>query len=181
MDMVIILGICCLIASGHGSTVIGMPELVTWAGSMGISRSLSMNIGGSWSYKDVTISMVDAKHSSGIDTSSGLVYGGSAAGFVISVQTGPTLYHAGDTDVFLDMQTIRELYKPELGMLPIGGHYTMGPRGAALAATYLQPRAVLPIHFGTFPVLVGTPHKLIQHLSGSGIEVHLIELGDSIQ
>jgi L-ascorbate metabolism protein UlaG (beta-lactamase superfamily) len=83
-----------------------------------------------------------------------------AAGYVLSIADGPTLYHAGDTAVFADMQLIRELYQPEIAMLPIGGHFTMGPKEAALAVRYLGPKTVLPLHFGTFPPLTGTPAQL---------------------
>ena len=70
------------------------------------------------------------------------------------------LYHAGDTTVFRDMELIRELYRPEVAMLPIGGHYTMGPKEAALAVRFLAPKVVLPLHFGTFPTVNGTPREL---------------------
>ena len=90
----------------------------------------------------------------------GVHYVGVAGGFVLEVAGGPVLYHAGDTCVFGDMQLIRDLYKPEVAMLPIGGHYTMGPKEAALACRLLAPKAVLPIHWGTFPPLTGTPEEL---------------------
>ena len=93
---------------------------------------------------------------------------------------GPVLYHSGDTTVFSDMKLIKELYHPELAMLPIGGFYTMGPKEAALAARFLEPEAILPIHFGTFPPLTGTPDQLDEHLNGS-IEVIRIAPGDSVQ
>jgi L-ascorbate metabolism protein UlaG (beta-lactamase superfamily) len=79
---------------------------------------------------------------------------------VLTIAEGPVLYHAGDTSVFGDMQLIRELYRPEVAMLPIGGHFTMDPREAALAVRYLTPRVVLPLHWGTFPPLTGTPQQL---------------------
>jgi L-ascorbate metabolism protein UlaG (beta-lactamase superfamily) len=82
------------------------------------------------------------------------------AGGVLGIAGGPVLYHAGDTTVFSDMQLIRDLYHPTVVMLPIGGHYTMGPTEAALAVRFLQPDTVLPLHFGTFPPLTGTPAQL---------------------
>jgi L-ascorbate metabolism protein UlaG (beta-lactamase superfamily) len=85
---------------------------------------------------------------------------GVAAGWVLSVADGPVLYHSGDTNVFGDMNLIRELYQPKVAMLPIGGHFTMGPKEAALAVKFLTPQTVLPIHFGTFPPLKGTPEQL---------------------
>jgi L-ascorbate metabolism protein UlaG (beta-lactamase superfamily) len=104
--------------------------------------------------------MVEAKHSAGAQDENGTHYVGVAAGYVLSIAEGPVLYHAGDTAVFGDMQLIRELYQPEVAMLPIGGHFTMGPREAALAVRLLAPKTVLPLHFGTFPPLTGTPEQL---------------------
>ena len=75
-----------------------------------------------------------------------------------------SFYYAGDTCVFSDMQLIRELYRPELAMLPIGDVFTMDPREAALACRFLKPSKVIPIHYGTFPLLTGTPEQLREHL-----------------
>jgi L-ascorbate metabolism protein UlaG (beta-lactamase superfamily) len=88
----------------------------------------------------------------------------------LTVADGPILYHAGDTAVFGDMKLIRELYRPEVAMLPIGGHYTMGPKEAALAVRLLEPKVILPLHFGTFPPLKGTPDQLDALIDG-GVEV----------
>jgi L-ascorbate metabolism protein UlaG (beta-lactamase superfamily) len=109
---------------------------------------------------DVAATMVEAKHSAGVQDEDGTHYVGVAAGYVLTIEEGPVLYHAGDTAVFGDMQLIRDLYKPEVAMLPIGGHFTMGPREAALAVRFLAPKTVLPLHFGTFPPLTGTPEQL---------------------
>jgi L-ascorbate metabolism protein UlaG (beta-lactamase superfamily) len=87
-------------------------------------------------------------------------YVGVAAGYVISIEGGPVLYHAGDTCVFGDMTLIHQLYKPTVAMLPIGGFYTMDPKEAAFASGLLKPEVILPIHWGTFPPLVGTPEQL---------------------
>lgn len=168
------------VAKKHGSTVVGMVELMGWAQSKGVKNTVGMNLGGSWKHDDLTVSMVEAKHSSGISDGNQTVYGGEPVGFVITVQNGPVLYHAGDTCAFLDMQLIRDLYHPQLAMLPIGDHYTMGPKGATVAAKYLGVRSVLPIHYGTFPVLTGTPEELSQLLDGSGIQVKTIAPGESI-
>lgn len=169
------------VATTHGSTVVGMVELMGWAQSKGVKKTVGMNLGGSWKHEDVTISLVEAKHSSGIDGGSQIIYGGEPAGFVITVDNGPVLYHAGDTSVFLDMQLIRDLYQPQFAMLPIGDHYTMGPRGAALAAKYLGVTTVLPIHYGTFPALTGTPEEFVKSLAGSGITVKAISPGESLR
>jgi len=169
------------VAEKHNSTVVGIVELMGWAQSQGVKKTVGMNLGGSWKFEDVTVSMVEAKHSSGVDGGAQMIYAGVPIGFVITVQDGPVLYHAGDTSVFLDMQLIRDLYQPQLAMLPIGDFYTMGPKAAAMAAKYLGATAVLPIHYGTFPALTGTPEELSKFLDGSGIEVKAILPGESLR
>jgi L-ascorbate metabolism protein UlaG (beta-lactamase superfamily) len=111
------------------------------------------------------------------------VYLGEPAGFVVEVENGFRFYHAGDTNVFGDMAIIRDLYRPDLALLPIGGHYTMGPREAALAVELLGVKHVLPIHYGTFPILAGTPDELRGELSARGLAdvvVHDLEPGGTL-
>jgi L-ascorbate metabolism protein UlaG (beta-lactamase superfamily) len=90
------------------------------------------------------------------------------------------MYHAGDTAVFGDMQLIRELYAPELAMLPIGDLFTMGPREAARACEFLRPRTVIPMHYGTFPQLPGTPDEFRRMISNLGIELIVMRPGETI-
>jgi L-ascorbate metabolism protein UlaG (beta-lactamase superfamily) len=148
------------VAAGHGSTVVAIYELAAYVARKGVTNTIGMNLGGTVQLGDVAATMVDAKHSSGAEDELGTHYTGVAAGFVLTVAQGPVLYHAGDTAVFGDMKLISELYRPEVAMLPIGGHYTMDPKEAALAVQLLAPRLVLPLHFGTFPPLTGTPEQL---------------------
>jgi L-ascorbate metabolism protein UlaG (beta-lactamase superfamily) len=103
---------------------------------------------------------------------------GIAAGFVIAAPGGPTIYHAGDTNVFGDMRLIGELYAPEIALLPIGGYYTMSPKEGAVAARYVGAKTILPIHFGTFPPLTGTPAQLAA-LLGSDARVVEWNPGDT--
>jgi L-ascorbate metabolism protein UlaG (beta-lactamase superfamily) len=138
-----------------------------------------MNSGGTAQLDDVAVTMVEAKHSAGVESKNGTQYAGVATGFVLTITDGPVLYHSGDTTVFSDMKLIRDLYHPEIAMLPIGGFYTMGPREAALAAQFLAPKVILPIHFGTFPPLTGTPDELDALLKGS-IEVIRLAPGESM-
>lgn len=159
------------VAKEHGPEVVAMVELAGWLSSKGVEKASGMNLGGSYKVKDVTVSMVEARHSSGIDDGGTTVYGGEPVGYVVSIDGGPVFYHAGDTAAFLDMQLIRDLYAPEIAFLPIGDYYTMGPKGAAVAAKYLGVKTVIPIHYGTFPILTGTPEELERQLGGSGIEV----------
>jgi L-ascorbate metabolism protein UlaG (beta-lactamase superfamily) len=144
----------------HGSTVVAIYELATYIAGKGVANTIGMNIGGTVQLDDVAATMVEAKHSAAAQDDKGTHYVGVATGFVLAIAGGPVLYLAGDTAVFGDMQLIRELYRPEVALLPIGGHYTMGPNEAALAVRFLAPKVVLPLHFGTFPPLKGTPEEL---------------------
>jgi L-ascorbate metabolism protein UlaG (beta-lactamase superfamily) len=148
------------VAAKHDSTVVAVYELAAYIAGKGVTRTIGMNLGGTVQLDDVAATMVDAKHSAGAQDEHGTHYVGVAAGFVLSVADGPILYHAGDTAVFGDMNLIRELYRPTVAMLPIGGHFTMGPKEAALAVRYIEPEVVLPLHWGTFPILTGTPREL---------------------
>ena len=169
------------VAKKHGSTVVAIYELADYVGGQGVdsAKTIGMNLGGTVQLGDVAASMVDAKHSSGAQDKNGTHYVGVAAGYVLSVAGGPVLYHAGDTHVFGDMRLIGELYHPDVAMLPIGGHYTMGPREAALAARYIGAKTVLPLHFGTFPPLTGTPEELAK-LIDAGIQVVAWKPGDTV-
>jgi L-ascorbate metabolism protein UlaG (beta-lactamase superfamily) len=148
------------IAKKHNPTVVGIPELCGWLGKKGVKNLAEMNKGGTQTVADIRVTMVHADHSCGIQDGDELVYGGEACGYVIEFSSGLKIYHAGDTNVFGDMKIIRELYTPDIAMLPIGDHYTMGPREAAYACNLLLAKTVIPMHFGTFPVLVGTPGAL---------------------
>jgi len=168
------------VAKKHKANVVAIYELAAFIASQGADNITGFNVGGTVQLDDVSVTMVDAKHSAGAEGKSGTQYAGVAVGFVLTIADGPVLYHAGDTTVFGDMKLIKELYRPELAMLPIGGFYTMGPREAALAAQFIDPKAILPIHFGTFPPLTGTPDQLNEYLNGS-IEVIRVAPGESIQ
>ncbi|MGA8731310.1 MAG: metal-dependent hydrolase [Terracidiphilus sp.] len=158
------------VATKHGSTVVAIYELAAYVGEKGVANTIGMNIGGTVQLEDVAATMVEAKHSAAAQDEQGSHYVGVATGFVLSITDGPVLYHAGDTTVFGDMKLIAELYHPEFAMLPIGGHYTMGPKEAALATRLLSAKTVLPIHFGTFPPLKGMPEELAA-LVDKGVEV----------
>jgi L-ascorbate metabolism protein UlaG (beta-lactamase superfamily) len=147
------------IAKKHKPVVVGIPELCRWLGTKGVAQLAEMNKGGTQSVGGIKVTMVHADHSCGISDGDQMVYGGEACGFVIEFSSGVIIYHAGDTNVFGDMQIIRELYAPEIVMLPIGDHYTMSPREAAYACRLLKPKTVIPMHFGTFPVLTGLQHN----------------------
>ncbi len=167
------------VAERHGATVVAIYELADYVAKKGVTSTIGMNLGGTVQLSDVAATMVEAKHSAGAQDESGTHYVGVAAGFVLTVEDGPVLYHAGDTAVFSDMKLIGEMYKPQLAMLPIGGHFTMGPKEAAVAVKFLGSKKVLPLHFGTFPPLKGTPEQL-SALVEQAVEVVRIAPGESI-
>jgi L-ascorbate metabolism protein UlaG (beta-lactamase superfamily) len=141
------------------------------------SRETQGNVGGAIEAGDATVIMVPAVHSSDVTNESGHPGGGNPVGFVIKVKGGPTLYHTGDTDVTMDMKQIPERYGAVDVMLAcIGGHFTMDPKGAALAASYVKAKTVVPMHFGTFPLLKGSPQQLEAALKGKA-KVRVLEPG----
>jgi L-ascorbate metabolism protein UlaG (beta-lactamase superfamily) len=148
-------------------------ELSLWAGpqvSGGGTLIIGMNKGGTTTAAGLRVTMVRAEHSSGGPVEGpATVYLGEPAGFVIELEGGMRLYHAGDTDLFGDMALIGELHHPDIAFLPIGGHYTMGPREAARAAELLGVATVVPIHYGTFDLLAGTPDELREALRSRGL------------
>jgi L-ascorbate metabolism protein UlaG (beta-lactamase superfamily) len=123
---------------------------------------IGMNKGGTVEARGISVTMVHADHTAGDWSAAGEgpLYLGEPVGFVLGLEDGKRVYFAGDTDAFGDMDLIRRLHAPEIAFLPIGGHYTMGPAGAALAAKLLDVKTVVPIHYGTFPILAGTPAEL---------------------
>jgi L-ascorbate metabolism protein UlaG (beta-lactamase superfamily) len=154
------------IAKKHKPKVVGIPEMVGWLEKKGVQHTAMMNKGGTQSVDDIKVTMVHADHSCGIQDGDQVIYGGEACGYVVEFSNGLKIYHAGDTNVFGDMAIIRELYAPDVAMLPIGDHFTMGPREAAYACKLLKPKAVIPMHFATFPVLTGTPGALQKLVHG---------------
>jgi L-ascorbate metabolism protein UlaG (beta-lactamase superfamily) len=160
--------------------VIAIHEIATWLGSKGV-EGRGMNKGGTQRVGPVAVTMTHAIHSSSIEDGEGfLVYGGEPAGYVLTLADGRAIYFAGDTNVFSDMALIEELYKPALCILPIGDLYTMGPREAAVACRLLKAKQVIGMHWGTFPVLTGTPEKLAE-IAPAGTEVLSMAPGQTIE
>jgi L-ascorbate metabolism protein UlaG (beta-lactamase superfamily) len=166
------------IAKRHTPVVVGNPELGHWLEKKGVKQVSSMNKGGTQTVGDIKVTMVHADHSCGIKDGDKIVYGGEACGYVIEFSNGVKIYHAGDTNVFGDMAIIRDLYAPEIAMVPIGDHYTMSPREAPYACNLLLPKTVIPMHFGTFPVLKGRPGDLQKR--APGVEVIEMKPGGTI-
>jgi L-ascorbate metabolism protein UlaG (beta-lactamase superfamily) len=165
-----------------------MHEMSLWLARRlpgGADAAIGFNKGGTVEASGIKVTMVTAHHSAGDWNAGGetTLYLGDPAGFVVELENGFRFYFAGDTDVFGDMRLIGELHRPELAFLPIGGHFTMGPRGAAMAVELLGVKHVVPIHYGTFPILAGTPAELRAELDARGlgdVEIHAPAPGGSV-
>ena len=163
--------------------VVGMVEAADWAQTKGVKETRGMNKGGRQKVAGIEVTMTHADHSSSFQEEDGrTIYGGEPAGYVLTLENGFTLYIAGDTALFGDMALIRELYQPELACLPIGDHYTMGPKQAAVAIRLLGVRHVVPVHYATFPVLTGTPEALSALTADvEGLSIHALKPGESLR
>jgi L-ascorbate metabolism protein UlaG (beta-lactamase superfamily) len=169
------------LARQHKAPVVAIVELAGWLASKGVADARAMGKGGTLRVDDIEVTMVHADHTSSVEDERRPVYVGEPAGLIVKLPGGLRLYHAGDTAVFGDLKIIGELYKPDVVCLPIGGHYTMDPREAALAIRLLGALHVIPIHYGTFPVLTGTPEALRELTRDiAGLEIHALKPGESI-
>ena len=166
------------IAKDTGATVVASPELCAWLEQQGVKHTRPMNIGGSQHLSELRISMVPALHSSSAPDGA---YLGPATGFVVRFENELKIYFAGDTGLFGDMRIIRDRHAPDVAFLPIGDRFTMGPEDAALAAEWLGVKAVVPMHYGTFPELTGTPEELRTHARPRGVEVLELRPGATVE
>ena len=169
------------LARKHNAHVVGIFELYLYITSQGIENATGMNKGGTLELDGLRVTMVSADHSSGFQDGDRVVYCGDPVGYVVQLENGFKVYHAGDTNVFSDMQLIGRLYQPDLALLPIGGLYTMSPPEASEAIRLLGVKKVIPMHYGTFPVLTGTPDELKQRTADiAGLELHVLEPGQTV-
>jgi L-ascorbate metabolism protein UlaG (beta-lactamase superfamily) len=157
-----------VIARETGATVVASPELAGWLERQGVKHLRPMNIGGRQRLSGLDIAMVPAVHSSSANDGT---YLGPATGFVVCFEDRLKIYFAGDTGLFGDMRLIRDRHAPDIAFLPIGDRFTMGPEDAAIAAEWLGVKAIVPMHYGTFPELTGTPADLRGHAEQRGIDV----------
>jgi L-ascorbate metabolism protein UlaG (beta-lactamase superfamily) len=161
-----------------GAQVVAPYELSLFFQRKGLQNVTGMNPGGTMRAMGLAITMVQAFHSSTVEEDGRPVYAGVATGYVVEFEDGTTIYFAGDTAVFGDMRLIGELYRPQIGFLPIGDFYTMGPEQAAKACELLGITQVVPMHYGTFPALTGTPAKL-RALVKPGVQVLELKPGET--
>jgi L-ascorbate metabolism protein UlaG (beta-lactamase superfamily) len=157
--------------------IVAMVELKSWLKEQGAQTDdvPGSNKGGTVEAAGLKFTLVNAFHSSGAPDGA---YVGEAAGLVVELEDGTTIYFAGDTCVFGDMQLIGRIYSPDVCVLPIGGHFTMDPREAAVACELLGSTRVVPCHWGTFPLLTGTPDQLKQLAPNANIEA--VDPGESV-
>jgi len=174
------------LAAATGARVVCVPEMAAYFGSMGVENVTEMNKGGTIAVGEARLTMVTADHSCGLAVGENVpnAYGGNPVGFVVRLPEGQgrPIYVSGDTNIFGDMALIHDLYDPTIALIPIDGHYNMGPREAAHAVKLLGVERVVPIHYGTFPILTGTPSELatfVRH-NGANASVVVLDPGDYV-
>ena len=198
-----------LVTHGHGDHVNDLPELAKMTGAtvvanwellnnlvaLGLldgSKTIAMNKGGTVTPlgPGIKVHMVAAEHSSSGDLqflkpdTTGVRHfdGGAAVGYVVEFENGFRIYHTGDTDVFGDMALISKFYKPDLALVCIGGHFTMDPERAAYAVRELiRPKQVIPMHYGTYPVINRTPAEFKAALGNAPIKVLDVKPGEAVK
>ncbi len=153
------------IARKFNATVAAIYEVANYIGRQGVSNVIGMNIGGTFDFEGIKISMVEASHSSTIIDGSREIPGGSPAGFIVKFENGFVVYHMGDTGLFGGLKLIGEFYKPNLILIPIGSLFTLGPENAAYVVRLIDPDWIIPMHYETFPALTGKPEEFKAALS----------------
>ncbi|OPY24844.1 MAG: metal-dependent hydrolase [Methanobacterium sp. PtaU1.Bin242] len=168
------------IANRTGAAIIANHENSVYLSKQGFD-SLGMNMGGTVEFQDIEVTMVDSSHSSDMDFMDEMGAGGSSCGYIIRLENGRKIYHSGDTGIFGDMKTvIRDIYHPDIALLPIGDRFTMGPREAAIAADWIKPEILIPMHYNTFPVIQQNPLEFAERVEAlnASIKVVILEPGE---
>lgn len=160
------------LAKANNSLVIANFELSTYLGWQGLNTH-GMHIGGAYEFDFGKVKLTPAFHGTGLMTENKeIIYLGMPAGILFMAE-GKTIYHSGDTALFSDMKLIAKRHPIDVAFLPIGDNFTMGPEDAALAAEFLQPKTVVPMHYNTFPPIKQDPHKFVKMLDdGVGKVLH---------
>lgn len=165
------------IAKSNDATIIGIVEIANFFEQFGL-KTHGMNLGGKFVFPFGSVSLVPALHSSSYFYEGNNYYMGTAAGIILQTE-GKTIYHAGDTAEFSDMDLFGEDYEIDLAFLPIGDNFTMGPKEAQRAAQRLRAKKVVPVHYNTFPMIQQDPQKFIDSLPpGIGL---IMEIGQTIE
>lgn len=180
-----------LVTHGHGDHIQDLPEVARTAQPSavvsifdmspylerkGVENLVGFNKGGTVDVLGVKVTMVHADHSCGItDDDGSVIYGGEAVGYILELENGLKVYQSGDTMLFGDMRLYGEFFRPDIAVLPIGDFFTMDPRQAAYACEMLGVRQVIPSHYGTFPLLTGTPEMLRTELGKRNYQCEVLE------
>jgi len=169
------------IAQTTGAPVIANYDLCMWLAGKGLAKFDPMNTGGTTDQGGFTVTLVRADHSSG-DIANGMpIYLGNPCGVIIKAQGEPIVYHMGDTDIFSDMALIAEIHQPNIAMVPIGDRFTMSPSTAALAVKrFFKLDAVIPCHYGTFPIIEPTANKFVAEMKGHATRVIVPDKGKAV-
>lgn len=172
------------IAKATKCKVVAIYEVMLFLAQQGVPQEqlVGINKGGTFREGDLRATMVDASHSAGIDVDGKVVAsGGEAAGFILRFDANYTVYHAGDTALLPGLkETITDVFHPDLLMVPIGDLFTMGPELAAIFTKKVDPKIVIPIHWGTFPLLTGTPEKFAEELGDLKDRLVTLTVGQTI-
>ena len=169
------------VARSTNAQVVAPFELSVIFQQRGLKNVVGMNPGGTLKTHGLSVTMVQAVHSSSIEEDGKNVYAGLATGYVIAFEDGLVAYYAGDTSIFSDMKLIGDIYRPTLAFLPIGDLFTMGPEQAAAACDLLGVKKVMPMHWGTFPALTGTPGRFRELVASKGVEVLDLRPGETTE
>lgn len=166
------------IAGKTGAKVVANFEICMWLASQGVEKIDPMNLGGTTPQEGFSVTLVRADHSSS-DQNIPL---GNPGGIIVTAPGQPVVYHMGDTDIFSDMALIHELYQPEIAMVPIGDRFTMSPRTAALAVQrYFKLKAVIPCHYGSFPIIEANADAFLAAMQGHDTRVIVPAKGGAVE
>jgi len=169
------------ISKATGAPVVANYDLCMWLAGQGLEKFDPMNTGGTTDQGGFTVTLVRADHSSG-DIKDGMpIYLGNPCGAIIKAAGEPTVYHMGDTDIFSDMGLIAEIHAPKVAMAPIGDRFTMSPATAALAVKrFFKLDAVIPCHYGSFPIIEPNANKFVAEMKGHATAVVVPEKGKPV-
>ncbi len=173
------LGDAIFISKRKDVPIVAIYELAQYIASKG-ANSVGMNFGGTYEYEGVKLTMVPALHSSGITEANFSHSGGLPAGFIVDMD-GKKIYHAGDTGLFGDMKLIGEIYRPDIALLPVGGLFTMDTKLATIAARWIKPKIVIPMHYNTWPPIEANPEEMRQDLEREGIKLVVLKPGEAFE
>lgn len=169
------------IAGRTGATVVANYEVCLWLQTKGVEKIDPMNMGGTLDQGGFTVTMVRADHTSTMIEGDVFTPLGAPSGLIVKAPGEPVVYHMGDTDVFGDMALIQEMHRPDLLMVPVGDRFTMGAAGAAFAVKrFFTPKAVIPCHFGSFPIIAPDADAFVAAMEGSGIQVVVPHAGTGV-